>query len=290
VAVLEKAVALDPGFSAAYATLAYAYSDLSVRSAGNWRDPAVRSAAAAQTAIRLNPDSSVGYLVIALNKFSWDWDWDGAETYFKRSLGLNPSSVEAHRMYGTLLSRRTRHGEALAQIAAARDLDPLSSAVRVAQATALLYAGETDKSLEAYRQVVRTDPGYQNVYIPMSDALERKGLMAEAIEACEKGVALTGREGYAISSLARLYALAGRREEAQAILAELNSLYAAGSATPTEIAYVYLGLGDRDKALDWLEKGIPQRNPNLTLLKVGPEFEILRTDSRYTSLLARMGL
>jgi serine/threonine-protein kinase len=288
--VLERAVRLDPAFSAAYAALAYSYNDLSIRSAGEWREPARRSAEAAQTAVRLNPNSATGYLVIALNKFLWDWDWDGAETYFKHSLALNPYSVDAHRMYGNLLSRRTRHPEALQQLSMARDLDPLSSAVRVAHATALLYAGETAKSLEAYREVIRTDPGYQNVYIPMSDALERSGLLSEAIQACEKGVALTGREGYAISSLARLYGLAGRREEAQAILTELSTLYANGAATPTEIAYVYLGLGDKEKAFDWIEKGIPQRNINLTMLKAGPEFEVLRTDSRYTSLLARMGL
>jgi tetratricopeptide (TPR) repeat protein len=290
VKVLQRAVDIDPEFAAGYAALGFSYYDLSARDRRDWGPLMGRSLDAAGRALKLDSNIAEAYLVIGCNQRTWGWDWNGAEESFKRALALNPSLVEGHRMYAHLLSRSARHTEALQQIDQALNLDPLNTGMKVSRATLLLYAGRTQEALEQYESVRSADPAYENVYIPMSDALELTGRMGDAIAACEHGVALTKRAAYALSSLGRLYGLAHRTAEANAILTELLERYKHDDASATEVAYLYLGLGDRDRAFEWLERGLPTRDSNLLLLKVGPEFEPLRSDSRYAGLLARLKL
>ena len=290
VAKLEQAVQLDPRFAAGYAALGFSYFDLSTRDRQDWAEPLRRSLAAAQQALSLEPGLADAHLVIACNKWRWQWDWPGAETAFRQTLRLNPRLALAHRYYAQLLSWSGRQDEAMREVDAALDLDPLNPSIQVLRATTRLYAGRIQEALTLYEMVAQADPAYENVYIPMSDALEASGRLADAVASCERGAALTHRASYAISSLGRLYALAGRTAEAKQILEELLDRYRRQEASPVEVAYVYLGLGDKDPAFEWLERGFAARSSNLLLLKVGPEFKSLRADARYAGLLARLKL
>ncbi len=290
VELLEKAVALDPGFAAAHAALAYAAADLSIRNGADWQRPAMRSVEAARRALAIEPNSVPAHLALALY-FSWrEWDWPGAEREFRRAVEIDPSLADAHRLLALLAGRLGRSTEALAEIDKAVDLDPLDSVIHVARGTLLLYGGAVDRSLAEYQGVVRADPGYENVYIPMTDALVVKGMLPEAAAAAERAAALTGRESYTISNLGRIYALMGRTAEAKAIAVELEGRYGVGEASAIQVCYPYLGLGDKDAAFRWIELAVAQRSTGLASIKVAPEFESLRGDSRYSGLLARMKL
>jgi eukaryotic-like serine/threonine-protein kinase len=290
VAQLERAVQLDSKFAAAFAALGFSYFDLSTRDRQDWADPLGRALSAAQRALELDPKSADGHMVIACIKWRWEWDWPGAEQAFRKTLELNPRLALARRYYSQLLAWSGRSAEAVKEVDEAADMDPLNPSIQSLRATVRLYAGQTDEALELYQAVMRSDPAYENVYIPMSDALERKGRLADAIASCERGAALTKRASYAISSLGRLYGLAGRTREAKEILDELLARYASHQASPIEVAYVYMGLGDRDRTFEYLERGYVARSSNLLLLKVGPEFESLRGDARYAGLLRKLKL
>ena len=290
VALLEKAVALDPGFAAAQAALAYAAWDFSIRNGADWQRSATRSVEAARRAVAMEPNSVLAHLALGLF-LSWrEYDWAGAERELRKALDANPSSADAHRQLALLLGRLGRSQEALVEIGKAVDLDPLYSAVHIARGTLLLYSGAVDRSLAEYRSVVSSEPGNHNVYVPMSDALLAKGLNSEAAEAVERAVAISERESFAISALGRIYGLMGRTAEARGIAAELESRYRVGTATAIEVAYPYLGLGAKDEAFRWMDLGVLHRDFGLLALKVAPEFEGLRGDSRYAGLLARMKL
>jgi len=290
IAVLQRAVGLDPQFAAAWAALGYSYYDLARRNGADWGTPFKQSVQAVGRALSLDPNLADAYLVVACNKFHFEWDWSGAEQNFQRAIRLNPGLAAAYHSYGNLLSRRGRHAEGLRQIDRAIELDPLNPAIQVARGMALLYGGRVEEAIEQHQTVMGANPGYENVYIPLADALERKGLLQRAVEACERAVALTHRASYAVSSAARLYGLTGRTSEARAALAELEERYRAGDASATDIADVYLGLRDKDRAMEWLERGFMARDQNMELLKVGSEVEYLLQDSRYQSLLARIRL
>ena len=195
-----------------------------------------------------------------------------------------------HTLFALTLARTGRLREALDEINKAVNLDPLNSAVHGARATILLYSGQVDQSLDEYQSVTRADPGYTRIYIPMSDALEMKGLIRDAIDACKHGSDLGGRENYALANLGRLYGLSGRRGEANALLAELIERVGRGECPRSQLAYIYLGLGDKDNAFECIDQAVDERDPEFAALKVAPEFEILRGDTRYSRLLVRMKL
>jgi len=290
ISLLKRAVTLDPKFAAAYAALGYSYYDLARRNGADWATPFKQSVQAVGRALALDPNLADAYLVIACNKFHFEWDWSGAEQNFQRAIRLNPGFAAAYHSYGNLLSRRGRHAEALAQIDRAVELDPLNPAIQVARGVVLLYGGRVDEAVEQHQAVVRTNPGYENVYVPLADALERKGLLREAVESCERAMALTHRASYAVAAAARLYGLAGRTRDAHTALAELEGRYRTGGASATDIADVYLGLHDKDRALEWLERGFNARDQDMEQLKVGTEFDYLQQDSRYQTLVSRIKL
>ncbi len=290
VAQLKLAVERDSEFGAAWAALGYAWYDLSIREHINWPPLMQESVRAATRALQLDSKLWEGHLVIGCNQRSWEWNFRAAEQSFRKALDLNPGSPAAHRWYANLLTGLARTEEALPHIEQAVSLDPLSSDLQVRRATTLLYAHRIDEALAGYESVVQSDPGYENVYAPMSDALELKGRRDDAIAAAAKAVALTHRASYAVSTLGWLYGRANRTAEANVIADELRGRYEKNDAFATDVAYVYLGLGDRDKAFEWLERGVLRRDLNLLLLKVGIQYEILRSDSRYWGLMQRVGL
>ena len=288
--LLREAVDLDPKFASAFAALGYSYYDLSVHEPEHWQQHIADSLRAADAALRLDPKLPEAYFVVACTQSMWQRDWGGAERNFRRAIELNPSLAEAHHYYGNMLSAMARHAEALREIEISLSLDPLSSSLMVAKGSALHYAGRDQEALEQYAAVLRSDPGYVNVYIPRSDVLESLGRLKEAVEDCERAVSLTQRASYALADLGRLYGRSGDTVRARSILAELQDRYRSGNATATDVAYLWLGLGDWDRTFEWLERGYQNHDINVRLLKVGQEFEVLRTDRRYRELVARLGI
>jgi eukaryotic-like serine/threonine-protein kinase len=290
IAELRHAVDLDPKFAAAYAALGYSYYDLARRNGADWATPFQQSVQAVERALSLDPNLADGYLVVACNKFHFQWDWSGAEQNFQRAIRLNPGLAAAYHSYGDLLNDLGRHEDGLRQIDLAIELDPLNPAIQVTRGTVLSYSGRVNEALEQYQSVVRAHPGYENVYIPLAEAFERKGLLNLAIEACARGAALTKRASYTLSTLARLYGLAGRTSEAEALLSELQDRYRKGDAVAGEIAFAYPGLQDKDHTLEWLERACFTQDQWVEVLKVAPELEFLQADSRYQNLLRRLKL
>jgi TolB-like protein/Flp pilus assembly protein TadD len=288
--LFESAIALDPKFAEAHAALAYTLHLRSYDEHDQRWELTRRSLAEAGRAIALRPNVAEAYLVLGLNQDYWQWDWDGAEHNYRKAIELDGGNLDARRAYASLLSIRGRHDEALAQVAEAMERDPLDPRLGVQRGMVLLYAGRITESIAQHLAVVQSDPAYSNVYIPLSDSLAVNGQLPEAIKACEKGVALTHRASFSLSQLGYLYALAGRTDDARSLIGELERLYKNRAADASEIAGVYLGLRDKDQAFEWLERGFAAHDTDLDLLKVGPEFEPLRSDPRYQSLLARMRL
>jgi eukaryotic-like serine/threonine-protein kinase len=288
--LFEEALRLDPNFAAASAALAYTLHQLSYDDNKNRWNLTARSLAEAQRAITINPKIAEAYLVIGLNQDYWQWDWERAEENYKKALELDSGNIDARRAYASLLSIRARHDEALRQVEEAMERDPLDPRLGVQRGMVLLNAGRITESIAQHEAVVQSDPDYRNVYIPLSDSFAANGQIAEAIEACKKGVALSGRMSYTIAQLGRLYALAGRTTDAAGLLNELQERYRNHEASAGNVAMVFLGLRDKDDAFEWLDRGLAAHDTDLDSLKVGQEFEFLRPDPRYQSLLARTRL
>jgi len=290
VKVLERAVALDPSFSAGWAALGYSYFDLGIRSGRNWNEPMTRALAAARKALAIDAVSAEGFMVSGAVKHWYLWDWQGAIADFRESIRSPSRTANAHRQYAVSLMYLQNFSEALDQTEQAMLLDPLNPSIAVLKGTVLAHSGRFDEAERLYREVVASDPAYENVYVPLADLLEQKGLLADAIAAAERAVSISQQASFALSCVARLYGLAKRTSEAKTLLDELLARHRANRATAGEVAPVYAGLGDVNQTLNWLERGVSEHTAELVELRISHQYKDLRSNPRFAGLLARMRL
>ena len=289
ISYLQQAIALDPSYALAYAGLADAYSSaLAADLPTNQFLPQAR--AAAQKAIEIDDTLAVAHAELGFIVF-WDWDWVASENQFKRALELDPDSAETHLYYAHLLSNTGRDVEALAEAKHARELDLLNPRTSALEAQFLIHAGRTDEALTRLREILELDSNYFLAHLYASSAYIEKGMYAEAISEARRAREISGaRSFYVEAFLGYALAKSGKEAEARSVLEGLLKSSADRRAPFYEVALVYNGLGRRDEAIAWLERGYNQRDPAMVFLKVEPKWKNLHDDPRFVDLLRRVGL
>jgi TolB-like protein/DNA-binding winged helix-turn-helix (wHTH) protein/Flp pilus assembly protein TadD len=289
-AYFNQAIEEDPKYAQAYSGLADTYALL-----GDWqyavmtpKEAFPRAKAAAIKALEL--DSALGEphnsLAFVLDGFDWDFDAAGKE--FRRAIELNPGYATAHHWYAWHLSLLGRYDEAIAEMRKAENLDPLSLIINADLAELLVLAHSYDESIQQSRKTIEMDPNFALAHNQLAQAYLQKHMYAEAVAELQKAVQLSEGSPTCIANLARAYVLSGNRSEAEKLLSDLKKRSNPGYSNAAEIAMIYASLGDRDQAMNWLEKGYEERfNPGV-LLRSG--FDPLRSDSRFQSLVHRIGL
>jgi tetratricopeptide (TPR) repeat protein len=183
-----------------------------------------------------------------------------------------------------------RNDEAAAMIKRAQELDPLSSVIGVNVSRMYQLQNNHDASIENSLKIIELDPNFGPAYEYLALSYLKRGRNAEAIVAAEKAADLTNRAGITLGDMGYVYAATGKRAEAVAVVKELEAKYARKEAIGQYNAAVYVGLGDKDNAFEWLEKDFQARNGKLAEIRWQIQFEPLRDDPRYKNLLKRMGL
>jgi DNA-binding winged helix-turn-helix (wHTH) protein/TolB-like protein/thioredoxin-like negative regulator of GroEL len=278
----QAAAAKDPDYALAYSGLALAYVALAVthNSNNDFREKAISSAS---RAVILDPTLDEAHSARGWVKYLGEWDWQGAEQEFQEALRLNPNNAQSRINYSSLLSSLGRHDEALAQGTEALRLDPVSGDVYFNQALNLYLARRYDAALELSkkgREVDATIPSWASLLTRVY--LAQSNLDQALLEARNSGPK-------SASALAYVYAKSGKRREAQEIL---NTLVQNPNRTGAResVALIYTLLGDKEHALEWLEKAYEVRGNLLNELKVEPLYDSLRSDPRFIDLLHRMRL
>jgi tetratricopeptide (TPR) repeat protein len=222
----------------------------------------------------------------------YDWDWPAAERGHKRALALDPNSAYANAGYGILyLTPLGRHKDAIAALRRAVVLDPLSPITIQDLGWAFFYARQYDQALEHFQKALELEPHFANPYLGLGSAYTHKGMYAEAIAALQKAVDLTGGGQRAVGTLGYAYGMSGQREEALQALHTLQASATQAPVDPTYFALVYMGLGEQEHAIEWLQKATEERAGawRLTFLKVNPQFDPLRSDPRFVEMLKTLG-
>jgi len=217
------------------------------------------------------------------------WRWEDSEKEFKKAISLNPNYPTAHHWYEILLRSLGRLDEALAEIKHAQELDPLSPVFEVNIGAVYIMKGDLDSAMERSRRLVELDPNFPLAHQISGSVCLKQRRYAEAIAEFQQNVA-NDRSAYSLSYLGHAYAMAGRRDEALAVLKELDGKYNKRESLPQYQAGVYAGLGDKDQAFAWLEKGFQDKNGSLDFVVMETSFDPIRSDPRYADLLRRMGL
>ena len=283
----EQAIEKDPGYAPAHAGLALAYAGLS-RVYGPPRDAMPQAKAAAMKALALDDTLPDAHIALASVHLYFDWDWAGAEAELKRALELNPSSVQAHDLYGLYFAALQRFDPAVAELRTARDLDPASLRVYADLLFTLVTAGRYDEAIRESRAALQREPKFAAAYEWMGMAYAQQRRFAEAIGALEQAHQLDPNKEIALF-LGQVQARAGNRAEAEKLVRQIEAAAKQGYVCKYEIAQVYTSLGQKDQAFQWLKRGADEQADCMVWLKSEPWNDPLRTDPRYAELLKRVG-
>jgi serine/threonine-protein kinase len=283
----RSAIEKEPLGARGYAGLSDAYAAL--RSIYRRpQDVMPQARAAAQKAVELDDSLAEGHVSLASAKMFYDFDWTAAEREFRRAIELNPGLADAHDGLALFLMANERHEEASAEIEKARQLDPLSPIILGDAAWVYYGARRYDRALALARQWVEQEPESPWSHTNLGLALEKTGHVAQAIRELEKAASID-RSVTILEWLGGTYAVAGRRDDARRILAELTGRAQKGYVCPYEIATVYAGLGEKDNAIQWLQKGVRERADCMPWIQSDSKMDPLRADPRFAAILRDVG-
>jgi tetratricopeptide (TPR) repeat protein len=286
----RQAVDTDPTYALAYAGLADCYVLLGWNCYLSPKDAFPKGKAAAKTALQLDPDHAEARTSLAAVLWLHDWQWEEAQTEFKRSLELGPTYATANHWYAEYAMTMGRHEEALSRMKQSQDLDPLSLIINVAVGWALYCGGRYDEAIEQLRRTVDLDPNYPVTYWILGLLLRKTGRYELAITEGEKGVKLSGGSPIMRAALAHTLAAAGRTKEALEMLDDLTKLANQKYVSPYFLAGIYVGLGESDRAIKYLEKCYEEHSHWLIYLHIDPSLDGLRGNRDFQGLLRRVGL
>jgi serine/threonine protein kinase/tetratricopeptide (TPR) repeat protein len=287
----RKAIAVDPNYALAHTGVALAYAELAAGAAGGLLRPdlAFQEAMEAVTkALALDGELGEAHSVLALLKFTHDFDWAGAEEEFKLALQLNPGAADIYDHYGWLCSALERWDEALSLVKRAQELDPLVHRVDVA--TTLLRAERYQEALEAALRCVEFEAEYARGRSTLGWAYLKSGMPDQGLAELERAVALAPENTLYLAQLGQAYAMAGKTANAREVLRQLEQLSQERYVSPYHMAYVYTGLGEADRAMDFLERAYEERAGYVHGIKGSFLFTTLHSHPRFQALLRKMNL
>jgi tetratricopeptide (TPR) repeat protein len=285
----NQAIAIDPNYGAAYAGLADCYNMLVVYGRLQPKEGFPKAKDAATKALEIDEGSAEAHTSMAFIKFRWDWDRTATEREFQEAIKLKPAYAPAHQWYSSYLVAVERFDEAIAEAKRTEELEPLSFVASSHLGWIYYLSGQNDKAVEQCRKILELDPSSFPARRYLGLAYEAKGMYPDAIAEFQTGVKLSGSP-LMLALLGHAYAAAGKKTEAQQVLTDLQQLQEQRYVSPYTVAAIYAGLGDEEQAFKWLEKAVEGRDIWLMNLKVDPVFAKLRTQRKFTDLLARIRL
>jgi tetratricopeptide (TPR) repeat protein len=286
---LEAAVHKDPAYALAHAGLADTYVIQAMITGADPREAWEKARMEAEKALGLDPNLAEAHTAKGMASFFMAWDWPAAEGSFRRAIELNPNYAIAHQFYAHFLSNARRPEEAVAEIQKARAIDPLSPIMHTFAGAILVVARRYDDALPALQQALSLDPDFFPTHTVLGLFYQQTGKQDVAVEEYRKAYRLSGGHTLQLANQGFVLAQIGRRSEAEQIITTLNQIAQSRFVPPYAFALVYTGLGDRDAAIQWLEKAYAVRDILLVFLPAAPMWDSIRSDKRFQDLLQRCG-
>jgi tetratricopeptide (TPR) repeat protein len=288
IAYLKDAIRKDPNYALAYAELASAYTLEPGFGDERPADVMGPARAAARRAFALDSTLSESYTALGISSMFNDWEWTKALGYLDQAIALDPKNSFPRLFRAWPLVVLGRMDEAIAELRKARDLDPLSAIINTRVGSVYTYAGRFDEAIVELRTVVVADPSNLLARFSLARALVYKGQYADAIK--EAPDAIDVAAGYETATLALAYGLAGRKDEARALEQRLLARSRERYITAEAMAIAALAVGDKTRALSWLERGVRAHAFYLPFIGVERLYDPIRDDARFKEVVRKIGL
>jgi TolB-like protein/DNA-binding winged helix-turn-helix (wHTH) protein len=288
----QRAVEKDPGFALAYAGLADSYL---AHATGVPQEFDPKAKEAASRALELDDDLAEAHAALGAEKADFEYDLPGAEREFKRAIELNPNYADAHFRYAwTYLTPLGKSEEAIAEMKKALELDPFSRMDNTVLGCTYFYARKYDQAEDQFKKAIQLDPDFFVTHFHLAWLYSQLGQYQNAIEELTKGRLLAGDDHFVKIAVPEEVALK-KALAAEGAAGFWKQLLSSNEKSPRNIgefdnAQAYARLGEKEKALEWLERDYEERRSLGTLLNVDPAFDSLRSDQRFGDLVRRMGL
>lgn len=286
----QKAIALDANYPLPHAVLADTFLLLGAYGFRRPRDVFPPALKMVRRAIELDEMLADAHSTLGWGIQLFDLDRVGAEREYRRALELNPGHVPTHLRYGAYLMGIRRTDEGLGMLKRGVELDPLSMIMRALLAYGYYLARQFDRAIELCRSTLDLDPNFWWTHWSLGETYRATGLAADAVTHLERALALSPANAFVEGALGAAYAASGQREQATALLAAMNERAARQYVAPYFIALIHLGLGDRDRALEWLATAVEERDSWIAFAAVNPALDELRSDPRFADLTRRLNI
>jgi serine/threonine protein kinase/tetratricopeptide (TPR) repeat protein len=284
----HQAIEKDPHYALAYVGIADAYFLLSSQFLSP-REAMPKVKEAATKALQLDESLAEAHTMLAMVNAFYEYNFPSAAVEFKRGVELDPGSASAHQWRGYFLIAMGQQQEALDELTKARELDPLSDTVSLLLSVSFLFSRQYDQSIQQSRKMIEAEPDFWWGHFLLGWAEVETGKYDEAIQSLDRATQLDSSP-YPLAYLGYANARSGKKDRALKALQELEQKAHQVYVPRYQIAAVYTGLGDKDKAMECLQQAFSNREEIITFLNVDPTWDTLRSDSRFKNLLHRAGL
>ncbi len=285
----QRALDADPTFTDAWSGLSASLIRLAGLSLVPAEEAFPRARSAAEKALAFDPEHGEAHAVLAWIVASYYWNTPAADSLFLRALELAPNSAKVHRFYAAHLRNLGRLDEALTEIRRAQELDPLFAFSHIEEGLIHYMARDYERAIEKYQLLLRIAPEYRHAHTFVGLAETQRGRYEEAMAALsradpeETSPVATAVRGY-------IYARTGRQDLARRMLDRLNGESGPWPVVDMQKALVHLGLGENDRALELIERGLERPTWHMRLLGVEPFYEPIRSEPRFQAILREIGL
>jgi DNA-binding winged helix-turn-helix (wHTH) protein/tetratricopeptide (TPR) repeat protein len=289
VAYFQQAIKEDPSYALAYALLAdsyfwIAYSEVDTATR---KERFEQSRSNALKALELDPFVAEAHAVLGTVKVKHDRDPAGAEKSFERAIALNPNCAMAHARYTLFLAAMGRLNESLQKVRRAQELDPVSPDANASLANVLYLARNYDEAIRYCERALALEPNFLDALVLLGLSYEQKGMLPEAIDQFRKAKDANAESTEPLELLAHTCAISGQKDEARALLTELQSSRKPNSLHPYHVALIYAALNQKDQAFEWLAKPYANWTERLRMLRFDPRMDCLKADSRFAAIVQR---
>ena len=283
----QQALAEDPNYALAHSGLADCHTLLGFYGALPARETMPRAEAAELKALQIDADLAAAHASIGAVECLYHCNWAAGEREFQRAIELDPAYPAAHFWCSAFaLAPRGRLDEAYSQCKRAAELDPVTQVVNMGPPLVLVLQRQHDQAIEELQKMLELEPNYFWIHYLLGESYLHKGDFGKAIAALDRGNVPQYQQGH----LGYAYVVSGQPEKARKLIEELQTGSQPEHLVPYHLAMIYFGLGEKDKAFEWLDQACEQRSPQLVWINVLPELDSVRADPRFQDILRRMNL